>query len=285
MDKFVRSWTESNFQVHSQQAVREWAASVSKAPSHTLLQLLCSLTAASPIPQHHTHPTTITEQHPGTLQSVFKSKKSCERAQMQSFLFIKVVSPPWAELWESVGVLQQLHHPQLCVLKVVSSTKTTNWPAEPLTETKKLRATKQLIAQHWPQPGNTPALQTSSQTMSFSRSNSHPASLHFSVRGTGLAEGSDWQFDRSRSGTDRPCGGTDPTAALLMSIFSCIISPPTKDTASSKGQNLHQPCHLTHKDTLYSNKWMGKDKEGFRHSLHNTRMTNAWKNVWEGGDW
>lgn len=107
-DKFVRIWTESNFQDYSHQAVleREWSESVSKALSHTLLQLLCRLTATLPLPQHHSHPTTTTEQHPCTLWSVFKSKKSCERPQMQSFCFIKVVSPPWAELWKSVGVLQ-----------------------------------------------------------------------------------------------------------------------------------------------------------------------------------
>lgn len=108
MDKFVRTWTESSFQRYSQQAVleREGPASVSKALSHTLLQLLCSLTATLPIPQHHTHPTITTEQHSHTLWSVFKSKRSCEKPQMQSFHFIKAVSPAWAELRESVGVLQ-----------------------------------------------------------------------------------------------------------------------------------------------------------------------------------
>lgn len=69
--------------------------------------------------------------------------------------------------------------------------------------------------------------------------------------------------------------GTGPRAGLLMSI----MSPLTKDTAFSKGENLHQACHLTHRDSLYSTKQMGEDEEEFRNSLHNTRMKMSGKLV------
>lgn len=186
------------------------------------------------------------------------------------------------------GCVAVTTQPTAVCSQVVPATKTTNRPAEPLPETKELRATKQLIAQHCPQPGSTP--QHLSQAP-----RPCPAAEGTLIQPHFIFQWEDWVWLRGltealtiwdkRSGTEIPHGWVWTTAGLPMSIFSLIMSPPTKDTAFSKGQNLHQPCHLTHQDTLCSTKKMGEDKEEFRHSLHNTRMTNTWKNVWECGDW
>lgn len=73
---------------------------------HTLLQLHCSLTATLPIPQHQV---TLFRRPPQistlALYAQCWNLKSCERPQMQSLCVINMVSPPWAELWKSPGVL------------------------------------------------------------------------------------------------------------------------------------------------------------------------------------